>query len=133
MLTLKPTDIEHLREERQVLSSLRSKSVLLEIVDTLISSGESASGVRVEVKRIDGSDQLLSTHEVAVMFGVSERAVRKWCERGRIIALQPGGSGGDWRIPASQFPATVEEMKALYATAKRLSDKYGGPLDDYER
>ena len=133
VLTLTSNDIEDLREERRRLASVASTPLVLDLLDTLIASGVSASGVRIEVKPIDASDHMLSTGEVAEMFGVSERAVRKWCERSRIIAFQPGGPGADWRIPASQFPATLDEMRNLYAAAKRLSDKYGGPLDDYER
>ncbi len=107
--------------------------MLLALLDTLIASAASAPGIQLEVRPLDATDRLLSTQAVAEMVGVSDRAVRKWCEQGRIVATQPGGSRGDWRIPASQFAASPEEMSTLRARAMRLSQKYGGPLDDYER
>lgn len=75
----------------------------------------------------------LTPKQVAEMFGVTERAVRKWCHKGVLKAVQPGGPRGDWRIPRSQFAAGPEEVQTLLETVRDMNRRFEGEVDDYER
>ncbi|MDI6817630.1 MAG: hypothetical protein QME41_10685 [Actinomycetota bacterium] len=57
------------------------------------------------------SEDLLSTSVVAEKFHVSQQAVIKWCEKGKIKAIRT--PGGTWKIPAGQFKTSKEQDKAL--------------------
>lgn len=69
--------------------------------------------------------RFLSPREVAGLFEVSERAVRKWCEQRKIVAFQPAGRRGEWRIPADQFAATPEQIRAFRQTTQAIAAKHG--------
>ncbi|HEY8414800.1 MAG TPA: helix-turn-helix domain-containing protein, partial [Thermaerobacter sp.] len=75
----------------------------------------------------------LSPREVAGLFEVTERTVRKWCAQGKIVAFQPAGRGGEWRIPVDQFAATPEQIRAFRQATREIAARYGGPIDDFER
>lgn len=76
--------------------------------------------------------QWLTPKQVAEMFLVSERTVRKWCEKGLIKAVQPGGPRGDWRIARSQFAAGPDEVRTLLETVGKINERFEGEVDDYE-
>src|SRR5690606_702126 len=57
-----------------------------------------AEAVEIDFIPLGATKKLLRTREVAETFQVSDRMVRKWCESGKIMALQT--PGGEWRIPA---------------------------------
>ena len=41
----------------------------------------------------------VTSHQLADYFGVAHDTVNNWIRRGRLLAIKPGGDGGDWRIP----------------------------------
>lgn len=53
-------------------------------------------------------DRLLRTHEVAVLFQVSERAVTDWAARGRLPSVRT--PGGHRRYPASAVRELLHEV-----------------------
>lgn len=53
-------------------------------------------------------DRLLRTHEVAVLFQVSERAVTDWAARGRLPSVRT--PGGHRRYPAGAVRALLHEV-----------------------
>lgn len=55
-----------------------------------------------------GVDRLLRTHEVAVLFQVSERAVTDWAQRGRLPSVRT--PGGHRRYPASAVRHLLQEV-----------------------
>jgi excisionase family DNA binding protein len=60
-------------------------------------SGESPTG-----------DRLLRTHEVAVLFQVSERAVTDWAARGRLPSVRT--PGGHRRYPSAAVRELLHEV-----------------------
>ena len=67
------------------------------------------------------------------MLDVSERTVRKWCEKGLVQAVQPARPKGAWRIVASQFTVTPRQMSAIVRKVRSLNRRLGSSeLDDYE-
>lgn len=116
-LTLTPEEVAALEREKERLSP-SEVPVTCRVVERVLRQAQK---------------RLLTPREVADMFGVSERAVRKWCEQGKIVAFQPGGRGGEWRIPADQFAATPEQIRAFRRVTEEIVAKYGGEIDDFER
>ena len=53
-------------------------------------------------------DRLLRTHEVAVLFQVSERAVTDWAARGRLPSVRT--PGGHRRYPAGPVRVLLHEV-----------------------
>ena len=53
-------------------------------------------------------DRLLRTHEVAVLFQVSERAVTDWAARGRLPSVRT--PGGHRRYPAAAVRELLHEV-----------------------
>jgi excisionase family DNA binding protein len=53
-------------------------------------------------------DRLLRTHEVAVLFQVSERAVTDWAQRGRLPSVRT--PGGHRRYPAGAIRELLHEV-----------------------
>lgn len=117
-LRLPREDVEALRHELAAVDPRRAPTVR-RIVEDLLRKGERPS-------------RLLSPRELAQILQVSERTVRKWCERGLIFAIQPGGPRGAWRIPADQFPVDLEAIPRFLRLGREIVAKYGGPMDDYE-
>ncbi|NLW46165.1 MAG: helix-turn-helix domain-containing protein [Firmicutes bacterium] len=62
-----------------------------------------------------------TTAEIAKIFEVSDRMVRKWCEQGKIHALQT--PGGAWRILASQFK-DLTKVQEFQKTAEQINEKF---------
>ena len=117
VLDLPPAEVLELEKEKSHLSPERTPTVY-RLVERAIR----------QARR-----RLLTPREVAEMFDVTERAVRKWCERGKIVAFQPSGPGGEWRIPADQFAVTPEQMLRFRRTVQEIAAKYGEEIDDFER
>lgn len=72
------------------------------------------------------------TDEIAKVFQVTDRMVRKWCKQGKIYALQtPGGS---WRIPASQFK-DLPKVQTFQDTAVTINKRFKNSpdIDEFER
>jgi excisionase family DNA binding protein len=58
-------------------------------------------------------ERILSVHTVAIRFGVSDRTVRLWAEKGRLRGFKDGPK--IWRFRASD----VEAARARLATRRR--------------
>jgi len=67
--------------------------------------GHGENGDVSEEVRIALDGRLLRTHEVAVLFQVSERAVTDWARKGRIPSVRT--PGGHRRYPASAVRALL--------------------------
>lgn len=117
VLKLAQQEVIELEKEKEYLSRTRTP-IVYRVVEEVLRQAQR---------------RYLSPREVAEMFGVTERAVRKWCEQGKIAAFQPAGRGGEWFIPADQFPATPEQIRAFRQTAQEIAAKYGEEIDDFER
>ena len=77
-------------------------------------------------------DDFLTTAEVAQMYRVTDRVVRKWCEAGYVKATRVGPRG-EWRILRSQFAAGPAEVRKLLDTVTRINSRFQGEeIDDYE-
>lgn len=72
-----------------------------------------------------------TTIEIAKIFEVSDRMVRKWCEQGKIHALQT--PGGAWRILASQFKDLTKVQK-FQKTAEQINENFQDypEIDEFE-
>ena len=130
MLKLAPSEVQELA--RQVAAVREVAPAAGELLHQLVTEAK-GSGVRIEVTELPRRSRYLTTGQVAEMFQVTERAVRKWCNSGRIRADQPGGPDGEWRIPEDQFAATHEAMTRLQRTAAEIAARHGGPDDFFER
>ena len=76
----------------------------------------------------------LTTRDVADIFRISERVVRRWCEQGHVVAMRTPGPRGVWRIRANQFAASSDAVTTLLDTVARLNRRFdAGPPDEYER
>ncbi|MEW6048001.1 MAG: helix-turn-helix domain-containing protein [Bacillota bacterium] len=86
-------------------------------------------------RRPGGSgERYLTPRDVAEMLDVTEQAVRAWCERGLIDAIQPAGHKGVWRIPASQFAVSPEQLRDIVEKIRAINRRLGyGETDDHER
>ena len=70
-------------------------------------------------------ERLLSVHTVAVRFGVSDRTVRHWAEKGRLPGFKDGPK--IWRFRATD----VEAVRARLMTRRRdMADQGEEPGDD---
>ena len=70
-------------------------------------------------------DRVLSVHTVAVRFGVSDRTVRLWAEKGRLPGFKDGPK--IWRFRATD----VEAVRARLMTRRRdMADQGEEPGDD---
>ncbi|WP_165907979.1 helix-turn-helix domain-containing protein [Hydrogenispora ethanolica] len=72
------------------------------------------------------------TAEIATAFQVSDRMVRKWCEQGKIQAIQT--PGGAWRIPAAQF-GDLSKVRAFQETTEQINSRFSNSpgIDEFER
>lgn len=72
------------------------------------------AGLLVELYEDDeahsAADRLLRTHEVAVLFQVSERAVTDWARKGRLPSVRT--PGGHRRYPAAVVRELLERSGA---------------------
>ncbi len=57
--------------------------------------------------------ETLTTREVAELLGVSQRYVRRLCERGVLLGFQPTGPRGDWRVSRSFVSAIIDMARAF--------------------
>ena len=64
--------------------------------------------------------------EVAVIFSVTAQAVRDWIRKGQLIAIQPSGENGVYRIPA---PA-VDAMRRRRGELPRILAREGSPTPE---
>jgi len=70
-------------------------------------------------------DRVLSVHTVAIRFGVSDRTVRLWAEKGRLPGFKDGPK--IWRFRATD----VEAVRARLMTRRRdMADQGEEPGDD---
>jgi excisionase family DNA binding protein len=95
-------------------------------------SADATEAVEIDFIPIGTNKKLLRTNEVAAAFQVSDRMVRKWCETGKIQALQTPGGG--WRIPASQFPE-LEKVKSFQETVEKINQRFKNSpeIEDFEK
>lgn len=117
-LRLPQEDLEALRRELAAVDPERAPTVR-RVIEGLLREGERPA-------------RLLSPRELADILQVSERTVRKWCERGLIRAVQPAGPRGAWRIPADQFPVDLDAIPPFLRLSREIVERCGGPMDDYE-
>lgn len=75
--------------------------------------------------------QYLTTAQVAGIFRVPNRVVRKWCRVGLIWATRVG-QRGPWRILRSQFSVGPEEVQRLLDTVARINSRFEDDLDEDE-
>jgi len=69
-------------------------------------------------------ERVLSVHTVAVRFGVSDRTVRLWAEKGRLPGFKDGPK--IWRFRATD----VEAVRARLMIRRRdAADRKGGAHD----
>ena len=69
-------------------------------------------------------ERVLSVHTVAVRFGVSDRTVRLWAEKGRLRGFKDGPK--IWRFRATD----VEAIRARLMIRRRdAADRKGGSHD----
>lgn len=130
VLELAPSDVLEIARQLSAVREVAPAAGAL--LDRLVTESK-GNGIRIEVRELPCRPRYLTTAQVAEMFLVSERAVRKWCKSGRIRAEQPGGPDGDWRIPEDQFGATHEALTRLHRTATDIAARHGGPDDYFER
>jgi len=73
-----------------------------------------------------------TTKDIAEMYQVTDRMVRKWCESGRIYAIQT--PGGKWRIPSSKF-ADLDKVEAFRETVENINKRFNNSPEimDYEK
>ena len=57
------------------------------------------------------NDQLLTTPEVAALFGVHAKTVRKWIKQGRLRGVRTPGGG--YRVRASDVQTAYAEMQRV--------------------
>ena len=70
-------------------------------------------------------ERVLSVHTVAVRFGVSDRTVRLWAEKGRLPGFKDGPK--IWRFRATD----VEAVRARLKTRRRNMDHGGESGNDF--
>lgn len=130
MVTLEPEEVVALRREEQQLP--RDFPLLRDLIRKLESL--SAPGRPLYISVGGSNVRWLTSQEVAGMFRISERAVRHWCEQGRIAAIRTPGSRGVWRIRADQFAASPEAVNMLVDTVTNMNQRFDtAPSEDYER
>lgn len=154
MLRLSERDMHRFEQEQVRLASIRAPVVKRVVKALLARRGHEPVSLTVEpddasqVRPVRGrqftarsathsapagSGRYLSTAQVARMLDVSERTVRKWCEKGLVQAVQPARPKGAWRIVASQFTVTPRQMSAIVRKVRSLNRRLGSSeLDDYE-
>ena len=95
-------------------------------------SAYTTEAVEIDFIPLCKEKKLLRTSEVAEVYQVSDRMVRKWCETGKIKALQTPGGG--WRIPASQF-ADLEKVQGFQETAEKINRRFkdSPEIEEFER
>jgi excisionase family DNA binding protein len=90
---------------------------ILANVDKLVKSTEK---YQIDIRPVK-TKTYYTTGEIAKVFEVSDRMVRKWCEQGRISALRT--PGGVWRIYAAQF-SDLEKIKNFQKIAEQINEKF---------
>ena len=76
------------------------------------------------------SKEYYTVAEVADEFEVTEGAVRDWINKHKLLAIQPGGEGGAYRIPAY----ALEVFRDRSARSRRTQSdvRVGSEIDIYE-
>lgn len=114
---------------------LQSSETRQQLMDKIMSSFDEFIKSTDESYQIDiypvKQSNYYTTGEVAKAFQVSDRMVRKWCEKGTIQALQT--PGGAWRIYVSQFP-DLSKVEGFQKAADKINERFREypEIDDFE-
>lgn len=130
MIALLPSEVQTL--SREMATDAAKQMPLMARLATEIIQGIGETGGEVVLRPAVSPGVFLTTAQVAAMYQVSDRVVRKWCETGRIQATRVGDRG-EWRILRSQFAAGPEEVQGLLDTVTQINRRFEGEeIDDYE-
>lgn len=101
-------------------------------LDEVSASAAAAEAIAVDFTPVESNKKFYRTREIAEIFQVSDRMVRKWCEAGKISALHT--PGGEWRIPAAQFN-NLEKVMEFQDTVEKINDRFKSApaIEDYEK
>ncbi|TYS17719.1 helix-turn-helix domain-containing protein [Rossellomorea vietnamensis] len=73
--------------------------------------------------------------EAAVIGGVSDQTIRRWCEKGKFPEAFKT-DGGHWRIPQKYFKMSIEQAREADAFMKKADeetrDQLGGDVDEFD-
>jgi excisionase family DNA binding protein len=106
-------------------NDLKRPDIRQKLIEKILANFEEIAVSPTEAYQIDiypvKNKTYYTTGEVAKVFQVSDRMVRKWCEQGRVRALQT--PGGAWRIYASQFPE-LQKVQNFQKTAGQINERF---------
>lgn len=117
--------------KKDLLSAETRKKLTEQILSNLDTAVRSkAESFQIDIYPVK-TKTYYTTGEIAKTFQVSDRMVRKWCEQGKIRALQT--PGGAWRINVSQFPE-LQKVASFQKTAEQINERFQGypEVDDFE-
>ena len=117
------------KELKSAANRKKLTNALLELFDEAATT--SAETIQIDVIPMV-QKKYYKTNEIAEVYQVSDRMVRKWCSQGKISALRtPGGS---WRIPTSVF-GDLQKVKAFQETAEQINERFSNypEIDDFEK
>ncbi|HHU83473.1 MAG TPA: helix-turn-helix domain-containing protein [Firmicutes bacterium] len=122
-LTINSKDIKDEKNLDRMIETI--KNYILEIAATV-------EAFKIDFTPVVEEEKYYTTKEIAEVYQVTDRMVRKWCESGKIKAMQT--PGGKWRILSSQFP-DLGKVKAFRETVERINKRFEGfpAIEDYEK
>ena len=130
VIALRQEEVRALAREMETDAAKQTPTMVRLISEVL--QGIGATGGELILRPMTDQGAFLTTAQVAEMFQVSDRVVRKWCETGRLKATRIGDRG-EWHIHRSQFAAGPEEVRHLLDTVTRINSRFQGEeIDDYE-
>jgi excisionase family DNA binding protein len=121
VIELAAKDIEALSREVATVRQKDAPTVARVVREIIRSMG--TTGGEIIVRPVSQPEIFLTTSQVAAMYQVSDRVVRKWCESGRLRAARVGEKG-EWKIFRSQFSAGPEEVRALVDTLSSINKRF---------
>ncbi len=128
VIALQPSRVRTLTRE---LKTAAQQTPAIEGLVSEIVHGIGETGGEI-VLRPTSAEDFLTTADVAKMYRVTDRVVRKWCEAGHIKATRVGPRG-EWRVLRSQFTAGPEAVRRLLDAATRINGRFQGEeIDGYE-
>ncbi len=129
VIALQPAKVKTLARELESSAAKLMPETAGLVVAIVQGIGEAGGEILL---RPTAEGRFLTTAEVAQMYRVTDRVVRKWCEAGHLQAERVGPRG-EWRILRSQFSAGPVEVRKLLETAARINRRFEGEeIDDYE-